>query len=78
MRLINPLELFAFLRHRPEDSPEDIRVFEGNRFLYASFQGGREQIIHASALTRSRLIEFWTHFDGRAVFGGEEKDRDAA
>lgn len=72
MRLINPLELFAFLRHRPEDSPDDIRVFEGNRFLYASFDGGREQIIHAGAMTRARLIEFWTKFDGRAVFGAKD------
>lgn len=73
MRLVNPLELFAFLRHRPEDSPEDIRVFEGDRFLYASFDGGREQIIHASVLTRSRLMAFWTQFDAASVFGKTER-----
>ena len=66
MRLTNPLELFSFLRFH--SGTKNIRVFREDVFLYASFDDGREQVIHAAALSRKKLIDFWKHFDGRVVF----------
>ena len=66
MRMTNPLELFSFLAGlTPEEGPEDIRVFEGDEFLFASFDGGREQIVHAKALKGAKLGRFWQEIEGR-------------
>lgn len=57
---INPLELFAFLER--ETGPKDIRVFEGDQFLFASFDDGREQIVHISAISKANLVQYLEDF----------------
>ncbi|MEZ4458306.1 MAG: hypothetical protein R3E66_00995 [bacterium] len=64
----NPFELFVSLkRFDHKEGPKDVRVFSKGRFLYGSYDNGREQIIHVRELAPGTLERMWKEFDGRAV-----------
>ncbi len=60
MRMTNPLELFSFLSDKASgEGPQDIRFFQDEEFLFASFNDGKEQIVHINALSPAKLSAYW-------------------
>ncbi len=58
--MTRPLPVFGALRPSENPSaPQDVRVFEGGRFLYASFDFGREQMLDIRAHDRLDLLQYW-------------------
>ena len=61
--MARPLPLFGLLLDSAElDGPENVRVFEDGRFLYGSFDYGREQVMDIRAHDRLDLLDYWVQW----------------
>ena len=59
--MARPTPVFGSLLQMVEtaEAPQHVRVFENGRFLYASFDFGREQIMDLRAHDRVDLLQYW-------------------
>lgn len=62
--MARPLPVFGSLLQIAEtqEGPQHVRVFEDGRFLYASFDYGREQLLDIRAHDRMDLLHYWVEW----------------
>jgi hypothetical protein len=67
-----PLEVLSAHREmgRSQEGPENVRVLAGERFLYGSFDHGREQVLHIREHDRVSLLRYWLDW----LYGDVESD----